>query len=387
MPLGASGEGGYSPRPSRPPLFLRCARCCTHYELEAGIPAGRVVCCARCGHAAPAVAVELPRRSRHVGGAARTRGGDPADEARWALPFIEASLVEPLGAAWPPRGFPTPTRGQLAAVALAAAATVGLVLLTSAYFRAIAPEKLPPFAAQLVARGVDLLLHDDELSLERATAAFGEAREVAPERQAPAAWEAIARAWWAASLLASAEEFEAGRAHARPEWSAEREAERLEDDLRRARVLRTRADQQLARAWRALGDSDSRDPYVQLALALVRYVSGDTVRTAEHLRGLQRKLPDDPFVAWLGTMRQFDPRGSGPAARAQLEDLLHHHPHLVRARMDLALLHLATLPPQLDQARAQLERILAFSPPHQRARRLLARVQSATLANAFAAID
>ena len=209
---------------------------------------------------------------------------------------------------------------------------------------------MPRRAQERIEKARLLLLRDDRVSLEQATALFTEAARMAPGEAGPEGERAFALL-----LQAAAQKDLAGRV-------SKDEGEEL---TRKA----TRSMQEGLAAAKAAVEDDREDPFALRAMALHAALAGAPELGLVSLHRAEIVSPQDPWIAWTRAALAL----SGPTAREKQDRALavagQAEPRMLRAQVDVAAISLDRQEP--GPARDVLTKVLKENPQHERAKRLL----------------
>lgn len=363
-------------------MLIRCTRCQALFSLQDGVTATGTafqVVCGRCllrFAATPSAPPQKePASKAHVAAvAAPPRPPDPGVLERKAQADVLAKALRPRR----PEDERSDLERELLEVAqrrrrrirwglgaLGLAALALLVLGLRARFFAV-----PRAAMERVEQARELLLRDDQQSLQQAIELFTEAAKMAAGEAMPEGERGFAMLLSAAARKDLAERLEterlsvAARAASAPadqraqlEQQVAQLAQEREENTREA----TRLSQTGVAAAKAALSEDAQDPAALRAVALHGALIGGSDRAALERIGTQD--------GWALLVKALAERKSPDAALAALALARQAEPRLLRAQVETAAISMDRQ--EQGTAREELARVLQQNPKHERARRML----------------
>lgn len=337
-------------------MLIRCNHCQAQFSLQDGAAAPGAKFKVRCGRCLSqfdaAAPLRLPSPGRDITPTptpqhpipAVMRAPSPGAVERNAPPDAIAQMLQPKAEA-------RRSRALWLVVPVVLLATGALAIAQVARQARKTQERLE--------KARELMLRDDQKSLEQATALFTEAARLAPGDSGPEGERAFALL-----VQAAAQQDLAGRG-----TGEEREAF--------TRAATRRLQEGFAAAKAALED-DRDDPAALKAMALHAALAGNPDMGALPLERAAKASPQDPWIAWTRAQLAL----SGPAAREKQDRALaalsvarQAEPRMLRAQVDLAAISLDRQ--ETGPARDVLSKVLAANPAHERAKRLLSLLPAA----------
>ena len=344
-------QDGVAPAGAR--FKARCGRCHAVFEAISAPKSGPAPALGAATDAA-APAREAPGNEEGADAAAATGSppeppADAAEKDEWT-PEPAETVVRPLQlvAPGPPAGqegdhsaAPRWRRRGWLLVAAAALVLAAFAVLREWGHASSVEEK--------VRRGRELLLRDDNRSLEEETKLFTDAARAAPGQAVPEAERAFAL------LLQAAAAKDLARRLTPPERDKqEREAARL-------------LQQGAAAALQGLSE-DQHEEVALRATALAEALGGKAEEAAAHAEEAERGAPADPWTLYAKAAAAAAGHLQNSAVQA-LSAAREMQPLLLRADVDLAAISLDG--GDTAGARTLLEGVLRRNPKHERARRML----------------
>jgi predicted Zn finger-like uncharacterized protein len=338
-------------------MLIRCQSCQALFSLQDGVAAagsGFKVECGRCLSVFDATAparvppsrLDTPTVQRLV--APITKPSDPGVAERKISPDELAAALTPHR--------PQPSRGRRKALwaAILGVAAIGVAVIVELGFGGV-----PKRAQERIEKGRELMLRDDRVSLEQATALFTEAARMAPGVAGPEGERGFA-------LLVQAAAYK--------DLSARVPRDEAEEYTRKA----TRSMQEGLAAAKAAMEDDREDTHALRAVALHAALAGSPDLGLVSLHRAELASPHDPWIAWTRAVLAL----SGPQsrekqdrARAALAVARQAEPRLLRAQVDVAAIVLDRQ--EAGPARDVLTKVLGENPQHERAKRLLSLLPAA----------